>query len=159
MVLAENKYKNLKQVGQWGNLSEAEAEIVTLNAKIDILKHKGTKKPEGKSRKEEKRQLDENKKEKKKPEKKKADFCWQKPRANQTKRMVDGKDYYWCPNHQNKITKEWGQLVWHKPEDCNNKQQKQSSKNTNTDAQAMTTTSLQPNANLAAFDTIDSDTE
>ena len=52
-----------------------------------------------------------------------------------------------------------GQWVWHKPEDCNNKQQKQSNKNTDTDTQATTTTSLQPNANLAAFDTIDSDTE
>ena len=52
MLLAENKYKNLKQAGEWGNLSEAEAEIVALSAKIDVLKHK--KKPEGKSRKEEK---------------------------------------------------------------------------------------------------------
>ena len=159
MLLAENKYKNLKQVGEWGNLSKAEAEIITLNAKIDILKQKETKKPEGKARKEEKKQQDEKKKEKKKTEKKKADFCWQKPRANQMKRTVDGKDYYWCPNHQNKLTKEWGQWVRHKPEECNNKQQKQSNKGTDTDAQPMTTTSLQPNANLAAFNTMDSDTE
>ena len=75
------------------------------------------------------------------------------------KRTVDGKDYYWCPNHQNKLTKEWGQWVQHKPEDCNNKQQKQSNKNTDTDAQAKATTSPHPNANLAAFNTIDSDTE
>ena len=34
MLLAENKYKNLKQAGEWGNLSDAEAEIVALNAKI-----------------------------------------------------------------------------------------------------------------------------
>ena len=128
MLLAENKYKNLKQAGEWGNLSKAEAEIVALNAKIEVLKHKGMKKPEGKSRKEEKKQQDENKTEKKKTEKKKADFRWQKPRANQTKRMVDGKDYYWCPNHQNKITKEWGQWVRHKPEDCNNKQQSNQTK-------------------------------
>ena len=124
-------------------MGKLEAEIVALNAKIDILKQKRTKKPEGKSRKEEKKQQDKNKKDKKKPEKKKVDFCWQKPRANQMKRMVDGKDYYWYPNHQNKTTKEWGQWVWHKPEDCNNKQQKQTNKNTNTNAQPMTTTSLQ----------------
>ena len=55
MLLAENKYKNLKQAGEWGNLSEAEAEIVALNAKIKVLKHKGTKKPEGKAEKEEKK--------------------------------------------------------------------------------------------------------
>ena len=54
MLLAENKYKNLKQGGEWGDLSDAEAEIVALNAKIDVLKQKGTKnlkeKPERKKR-------------------------------------------------------------------------------------------------------------
>ena len=105
MLLAENKYKNLKQAGEWGNLSEAEAEIVALNAKIKVLKHKGTKKPEGKAEKEEKKYQDKNKKEKKG---KNADFHWQIPRANQMKRTKDGKDHSWCPNHQNKITKEWG---------------------------------------------------
>ena len=75
------------------------------------------------------------------------------------KRTVEGKDYYWCPYHQNKLTKEWGQWVWHKPEDCKNKHQKQSNINSDTDAQGKTMTSLQPNANLAAFNTIDSDTE
>ena len=159
MLLAENKYKNLKQTGEWGNLSEAEAEIISLNAKIDVLKQKGTKKPEGKSKKEENKQQDESKKEKKKTEKMKADFYWQNPRTNQTKRTVEGKEYYWCPNHQNKLTKEWGQWVRHKPEDCKNKHQKQSNKTSDTDTQANSTTSLQPNANLATFDTIDSDTE
>ena len=72
MLLAENKYKNLKQAGKWGNLSEAEAEIVALNAKINVLKQKGIKKPEGKAKKEDKH--NENKKEKKKTDKKKIDF-------------------------------------------------------------------------------------
>ena len=158
MLLAENKYKNLKQAGEWGNLSDAEAEIVALNAKIDVLKQKGTKKPEGKTKKEDKQ--NENKKEKKKTDTKKADFRWQKPRPNQTKRTVEGKEYYWCPNHQNKTTKEWGQWVCHQPADCKNKQHKQTNK-TSAESDALTkpTTSLQPNANLSAFDTIDSDTE
>ena len=91
MLLAENKYKNLKLAGEWGNLSNAEAEIVALNANIDVLKQKGTKKPEGKTKKEDKQ--NENKKEKKKTDTKKADFRWQKPRPNQTKRMVEGKEY------------------------------------------------------------------
>ena len=156
MLLAENKYKNLKQSGEWGNLSDAEAEIVALNAKIDVLKQKSTKKPEGKTKKEENKQQDNTKKEKKKTEKKKPDFRWQKPGTNQTKRMVEGKEYYWCPNHQNKITKEWGQWVRHQPEDCKNKHQKQSDNTSDNEAQ---TKSLQPNANLAALDTIDSDTE
>ena len=157
MLLAENKYMNLKQAGEWGNLSEAEAEIVALNAKIDVLKQKGIKKPEGKAKKED--QHDENKKEKKKTDKKKTDFRWQKPRTNQTKRTVEGKEYYWCLNHQNKITKECGQWVCHQPEDCKNKHVKHSNKTSEGDAQSKPTTSLQPNANLTAFDTIDSDTE
>ena len=157
MLLAENKYKNLKQTGEWGNLSDAEAEIVALNTKIDVLKQKGSKKPEGKTKKEDKQ--NENKKETKKTDTKKADFCWQKPRPNQAKRMVEGKEYYWFPHHQNKTTKEWGQWVCHQPDDCKNKQQKQTKKPSEGDMNTKPTTSLQPNANLAAFDTIDSDTE
>ena len=86
MLLAENEYKNLNQAGEWGNLSDAEAEIVALNAKIEVLKQKGTKKPEGKAKKEDKQ--DDYKKEKKKNEKKKTDFCWQKPRTNPTKILL-----------------------------------------------------------------------
>ena len=95
MLLAENKYKSLTQSGEWGKLSDEEAEIVALNAKIKVLKHKGMKKPEGKLKKEEKKQQDNGKKDdKKKQEKKKVDFCWQKPRTNQTKRTVEGKEYF-----------------------------------------------------------------
>ena len=90
MLLAENKYKNLKQAGEWGNLSDAEAEIVAINAKIDVLKQKGTKKPEGKTKKEDK--LYDYKKEKKKSDTKKTDFRWQKPRPNQTKEWLKAKN-------------------------------------------------------------------
>ena len=86
-------------------------------------------------------------------------FVGKKLRTNQTKRTVKGKEYYWCPNHQNKTTKEWGQWVHRQPEDCKNKHQKQSNKTSEGDAQTKPTTSLHPNANLAAFDTIDSNTE
>ena len=85
MLLAENKYKSWKQSGKWGKLSDEEAEIVTLYAKIEVLKHKGTKKPEGKFKKEENKQQDKGKKVYiKKQEKKKVDFHSQKPRSNQT---------------------------------------------------------------------------
>ena len=95
MLLAENKYKSLTQSGEWGKLSDEEAEIVALNAKIKVLKHKGMKKPEGKLKMEEKKQQDNGKKDdKKKQEKKKVDFCWQKPRTNQTKRTVEGKECF-----------------------------------------------------------------
>ena len=39
MWLAENKYKSLKQSGEWGKLTDEEVEIVALDAKIDILKN------------------------------------------------------------------------------------------------------------------------
>ena len=159
MLLAENKYKNLKQAGEWGNLSEAEAEIVALNAKTDVLKQKGTKKPEGKSKKEENKLQDKNKKEKKKTDKKKADLSWQKPRTNQMKRTVEGKEYYWCPNHQNKLSKEWGQWVQHNRKIARTNTRSSQIKPLTPTPKTKSTTSLQPNANLAAFDTIDSDTE
>ena len=75
MLLAENKYKSLKQSGEWGKLLDEEAEIVALNAKIEVLKHKGTKKPEGKLKKEEQKQQDKGKQDdKRKQEKRKVDF-------------------------------------------------------------------------------------
>ena len=102
---------------------------------------------------------DDNKNEKKKTDNKKTDFRWQMPRTNQTNRTVEGKAYYWCPNHQNKTIKEWGQWVRHQPEDCKTKDQKQSNKTSKGNAQAKPTSSLKTNANLAAVDTIDRDTE
>ena len=39
MLLAENKYKRLKQSGKWGKLTEEEAETVALNAKLEVLKN------------------------------------------------------------------------------------------------------------------------
>ena len=97
MLLAENKYKNLIQAGEWGNLSEAEAEIVALNAKIDVLKQKGTKKPEGTSKKEENKPQDKNTKEKKKTDKKKTDFHWQKPGPTKRKGRLKGKNITGVP--------------------------------------------------------------
>ena len=128
MLLAENKYKNLKQADGWGNLSEAEVEIVALNAKIDGLKQEGNKKPDRKSKKDENKKQDDNKKEKKKTDKKKTDFRWQKPRTNQMKRMVKGKEYHGLPNHQNETTKEWGQWVHNQLEGCKTQHHKQSNK-------------------------------
>ena len=58
-----------------GKLSDEESEIVALNAKIEVLKHKGTKKAEGKPKKEEKKQHDKGKMDdNKKQEKKKQTF-------------------------------------------------------------------------------------
>ena len=59
----------------------------------------------------------------------------------------------------NKTNKEWGQWIRHQPEDWKNKHQKQSNKTSKGNAQAKPTSSLKTNANLAAVDTIDSDTE
>ena len=95
MLLAENKYKSLKQSGEWGKVLDEEAEIVALNTKIKVLKHKGTKKPERKLKKEEKKQQDEGKKDnEKKQEKKKEDFCWQKTKQIKQKGQLKGKSIF-----------------------------------------------------------------
>ena len=54
MLLAENK-KNLKQSGEWGKLTEEEAEIVALNAKLDILKYESPKKQDNKMKQDDKK--------------------------------------------------------------------------------------------------------
>ena len=73
MLLAENKYKNLKQSGKLGKLFDEEEKIVALNTKIKVLKHKGMKKPEGKHKKEE-TQDKSKKNDKRKQEKRKRNF-------------------------------------------------------------------------------------
>ena len=151
MRLAENKYKNLKEAGKWGNWSKAESEIVTLNAKIEVLKHKGVKKPEGKAKKVEKKNKTKTGRKRRKQRKRKQTFICRNPEPTKQRELWMVKILL-VPQ-----SPEWGQWIQHKPGDCNNKQQNQSNKSTNT--QATTTTSLQPNANLAAFDTIDSYTE
>ena len=74
---------------------DEEAEIVALNAKINILKQKGPKKQEGKPIKMIRdHQCQMTKKKENKQDKKKADFHWQTPFPNQKKQTVDGKEYY-----------------------------------------------------------------
>ena len=71
-----------------GKLTEEEAEIVALNAKLDILKHKSPKKQHNKMKQDNKKSptlADKKKDEDKKQDKKKADFCQQKARPNQKK--------------------------------------------------------------------------
>ena len=84
--------------------------------------------------------MSDDKKEENKQDKKKEDFRWQKPSPNQKKQTVDSKEFYWCPHHQNKMMKEWGQRVQHKPEECNNKYTGKQ--------ESPSTTMLQPNSNL-----------
>ena len=158
MLLAENKYKSLKHSGEWGKLT-GEVKILTLNAKIVSLKndnrpaHSQSKQVPKKEEKKQQDKKDSNKEDKKKEEKKNGDFCWQKSRPNQTTQTVEGNLYHWCPNHQNKTNNEWGQWVRHKPEDCNNKGLNKLAPNPSPNS------GLQQNANLAAFDTVDSDSE
>ena len=98
MLLAENKYKNLKQAGKWGNLSEAEAEIIALNSKIDVLKQKGTKKPEGKSKKEENKQHDEKaRRKRRKLIKRKQTFIGKTPGPTKRKGQLKGKNITGVP--------------------------------------------------------------
>ena len=106
MILAEQKYKGQLLSGEWGNPSEEQAKIVALTAKIDVLKKELLNK----------KNTDKKKKENSKgTDKKDSKWGWkkQKPTGDQHSKEVNGKTYYWGPNHGTE-----GMLVIHKPEEC-----------------------------------------
>ena len=82
MLLAENKYKCLKQSDNWGNMTAEEDKIVALNTKIEVLKN--SNKPGKAQAKPGAKKKDFKKADEKKDEKTKVDFCWGKNRPNQT---------------------------------------------------------------------------
>jgi hypothetical protein len=168
MVLAENKYKAYKQSGEWGKPSDEQAEIVALTSKINVLQKKLTtaksapsnqRKTDSTSGKTDSKNSlkNSNNKEKgkgkqKKGKKKGDNYAWKLVSPTGSETMVDGHPtktvegqlYNWCKHHEDGK----GKWVLHNPKDCNNDPAKSSS---NKDSKT--------SANLAAFDTYDSDDE
>jgi hypothetical protein len=94
MRLALNKYKSLMEKGKWNELSDEEAKIIALEAKVanrfDKLKA-GQVKPKPQKGRE---------KGAKKPRKDRPEWMIVKPKAEESKKkIVDGKEYWWCDNH------------------------------------------------------------
>ena len=155
MVCAENKYEArlLDEENTWGKPTEEQEKIVAMSAEIISLKKEqgGTSGKQNKAKQAAKKQ-DPKKAASKKPtdKKKKTNDKWawknKLPKESDVKendafmKTFENKKYFWCKNHNN------GGRMWtlHHPNEC------ESGSGTN-----KTTT----NANLATFDTVDSDSE
>ena len=124
-------------------------EIVALTAKIDVLKKEPC---------DDKKNQDKRKKNKEESTLgKDSEWGWKKkkPTGNQTSKKMNGKTYYWCPNHGKE-----GMQVLHKPDDCHNKDLEDKpfpqwvSQATTTEDMS---SSLTWNVNLTTFNTTQSD--
>ena len=166
MVLAENKYKERVQSGDWGQPSEEQAEIVALTAKLHTVekqlnarssnqtkktssgKQQGKASTKNSSNKRPATTADASNKSKQNK------YAWKdvKPSGNETKvdghptKKKDDKLYYWCLNHNDGK----GKWVLHHPNECNNtsNQQQWQQRSSGTDT-----------VNMATFDTMDSGAE
>ena len=157
MVRAENKYevRLLDEENTWGKPTDEQEKIVAMTAEINSLKkdQRGAadksnktatkdKKPAAKKSKEQKKTKETTKKnsqdkwawENKPPkeEDSKEDNCFVK--------SFEGKKYFWCTNHNNRA----GMWTLHHPKDCE---------------AGKAPTCMSAKANIATFDTVDSDSD
>ena len=157
MVRAENKYEArlLDEENTWGKPTEDQEKIVAMTAEINSLKkaRSGTNTAKPTKQKASTNKAQANKKtqvKKTKEQKKKTNQKWawknKPPKDTDTKennafvKTFEGKTYYWCLNHNNGA----GMWTLHHPNDC----------------EAGKTKEKPPaNANLATFDTVDSDSD
>ena len=157
IVQAENKYEArlLDEENTWGKPTEDQEKIVAMTAEINSLKKarstttipKPTKQKAtaGKTQANKKAQPKKTKEQKKKTSEK---WAWKNkpPKDTDSKennafvKTFEGKKYHWCLHHNNGA----GMWTLHHPNDCEAKK---------------ATTSLSANANIAAFDMVDSDSE
>ena len=155
MVRAENKYEArlLDEENAWGKPTEEQEKIVAMTAEINSLKkeRRGTAPKKDKDKPASKNPAAKKTPAKKtKEQKKKASDKWawkgKPPKDNDIKennayvKTFEGKKYFWCTNH----TDGAGMWTLHHPSECEAGQ---------------TATTTNPKANLAAFDTLDSNSE
>ena len=156
MVRAENKYEArlLDEENTWGKPTEDQEKIVAMTAEINSLKkaHSSTTQTKLTKQKAATSNTQANKKTqpKKTKEQKKTNEKWawknKPPKDTDSKennafvKTFEGKKYYWCLDHNNDA----GMWTLHHPNDCEAGQKNQTPSTS---------------ANLAAFDTVDSDSE
>ena len=157
MVRAKNKYEArlLDEENTWGKPTEDQEKIVAMTAEINSFKkaRSNTTAPKTAKQKAEKGKTQANKKaqpKKTKEQKKKTNEKWlwknKPPKDNESKegnvfiKTFEGKKYYWCIHHSNGA----GMWTLHHPNDCEANK---------------STTSASTTANIATFDTMDSDSE
>ena len=157
MVRAKNKCEArlLDEENTWGKPMEDQEKIVAMTAEINSLKKARssttTSKPTKQKAATSKTQANKKAQPKKtKEQKKKTNGKWawknKPPKDTDSKennafvKIFEGKKYYWCLQHNNGA----GMWTLHHPNDCEAGQKNQTPST---------------NANLAAFDTVDSDSE
>ena len=157
MVLAENKYeaRPFDEEYTWGKPTEDQEKIVAMTAEINSLKKAcngaATPKPAKKKSASSKTQANKKAQPKKtKEQKKKTNEKWawknMPPKDTDGKegnafiKTFEGKKYYWCLRKNNGA----GMWTLHHPNDCEANR---------------STTSRSTNANIATFDTVDSESE
>ena len=156
MVRAENKYEaRLLDIDNiWGKPTEEQEKIAAMSAEINSLKKERTNasgktnKPKEKPKKQAPKKATSKKPNDNKKKKANDKWAWKNkpPQESDTKendafvKTFETKKYYWCTNHNNGA----GMWTLHHPNECES------------GSRATKTT---PNANLAAFDTMDSDSE
>ena len=157
MVCVENKYEArlLDEENTWGKTTEDQEKIVAMTAEINSLKKARntttTSKPTKQKTTTSKTQASKKAQPKKTKDKKKKTsekWAWKnKPpkdtdskENNASVETFESKNYYWCLNHNS------GMGMWslHHPVDCEADKRKQTAST---------------NANLATFDTVDSDSD
>ena len=157
MVRAENKYEArlLDDENTWGKPTDEQEKIVAMTAEINSLKkeRRSTAEKNSKTATKEKKPAAKKTKDQKKTKettKKKSQDKWawknKPPKDNDNKednafvKYFEGKKYFWCTNHNNGA----GMWTLHHPKDCEA-------------GKAPTGTSTK--AHIAAFDTVDSDSD
>ena len=155
MIRAENKYEArlLDEENTWGKPTDEQEKIVAMTAEIASLKREWkvtTNKKDKETHDKKKSATKKTPAKKTKEQKKKTNDKWawkgKPPKATDHKennafvKAFENKKYYWCKNHNNGA----GMWTLHHPTDCE---------------AGKPTTGTTTNANLAAFDTIDSESD
>ena len=112
MTQAANKYKIRKLRNTWAAPSPEEEKILALEAKIQKMEKSTKGKGKNESKKKDTGKSDSNKSDKKGEGKRrsKPDWMVKEPDDKSKPKKVDGKEYWWCPNHAS--------YVRHKPSEC-----------------------------------------
>lgn len=113
MTRAANKYKTLLLKDKWMAPSAHEEKVLALEAKIKVLSAKRAKAAPSKDGGNSKGKVGNKKKQEGRRDKEKPAWMFQEPVDKNEVKIVDGKKYYWCPNH-----KCWTR---HKPSECKGK--------------------------------------
>jgi len=111
MTKAANKYKTLLLKEKWMAPSPQEEKVLALEAKIKTMSAK--KNTKGVANAKKPQDKDAGKKGGSTKKKERPDWMLKEPKDKNSSKTVEGKEYWWCPNH-----KSWTR---HKPSKCKGK--------------------------------------